>query len=89
MQGDNGKNRNNAYPKNITVIQDISTNTSNRVIVTQDAATSASNRVDKDTDSYLELILKSLRDHIVSLENHLRDKQYTIEEYQKKLSKLL
>ena len=84
MQGDNGKNTNNAYPKNITVIQDTSTNTSNRVTVTQDASTSASNRVDKGTDSYLELILKSLRDHIVSLENQLRDKQYIIEELLKK-----
>ena len=84
MQGDNGKNRNNAYPKNITVIQDTSTNTSNRVTVTQDASTSASNRVAKGTDSYLDLVLKSLRDHIVSLENQLRDKQYIIEELLKK-----
>ena len=84
MQGDNGKSTNNAYPKNITVIQDTSTNTSNRVTVTQDASTSASNRADKGTDSYLELALKSLRDHIVSLENQLRDKQYIIEELLKK-----
>ena len=44
-----------------------------------------SNRV---TDSYFELVLKSLKDHIVSLENQLRNKQYIIEELLKKLSKL-
>ena len=71
MQEDNGKNTNSAYPKNITVKQDASTNTSNRV-----------------TDSYFELVLKSLKDHIVSLENQLRNKQYIIEEFLKKLSKL-
>ena len=71
MQVDNGKNMNNAYPKTITVTQEASTTTSKRVTVTQDASTSASNRVDKCTDSYFELVLKSLRDHIVSLENLL------------------
>ena len=56
----------------------------NRVTVTQDASTSASNHVEKGSDSYLELILKSLKDHTVSLENQLRDKQYIIEELLKK-----
>ena len=34
MQGINDKNTNNAYPKNITVTQDTSTNMTNRVTVT-------------------------------------------------------
>ena len=62
-------------PKNITVTQDASTNTSKPVTVTQDASNSASNCVDNGTDGYFELVLKSLRDHIVSLENQLRDKK--------------
>ena len=61
----------------------------NRVTVTQDASTSASNHVDKGTDSYLELVLISLKDHIVSLENQLRGKQYIIEELLKKAIKTL
>ena len=47
MQMDNDKNANSLYPKNITVTQDASTNTSERVTVTQDASNSASNHVDK------------------------------------------
>ena len=35
MQRDNDKNTNSLYPKNITVTQDASTNTSERVTVTQ------------------------------------------------------
>ena len=46
MQRDNDKNTNSQYPKNITVTQDVSTNTSKRVTVTQDASNSASNRFD-------------------------------------------
>ena len=84
MQRDNDKNTNSPCPKNITVTQDASTNTSKRVTVTQDASNSASNCVDNGTDGYFELVLKSLRDHIVSLENQLRDKQYIIEELFKK-----
>ena len=84
MQRDNDKNTNSPCPKNITVTQDASTNTSKRVTVTQDASNSASNCVDNGTDGYFELVLKSLRDHIVSLENQLRDKQYIIDELFKK-----
>ena len=52
--------------------------------MTQDTWTSASNCVDKGADSYFELVLKSLKDLIVSLENQLRDKQYIVEELSKK-----
>ena len=64
----------------LTVKQDASTNASNHITVTQDAATGESNRIDKGTDSYFELVLRSLTDHIVSLENELKNKQYIIEE---------
>ena len=73
MQGENDKNTNSTYPKIITVTQDTSTNTSNCI--------------DKDTDSYIELVLKSLKDHIFSLENQLTDKQYIIDELFKKVIK--
>ena len=39
-----------------------------------------SNRVDKGSGSYFELDLKSLKDHIASLENQLNNRQYIIEE---------
>ena len=55
MQGDNDKKTNRTYPKNITVTQDASANTSNRITVIQDASTTTSNRIDKVTDIYLEL----------------------------------
>ena len=55
VQGDNDKKTNRTYPKNITVTQDASANTSNRITVIQDASAITSNRIDKVTDSYLEL----------------------------------
>ena len=39
-----------------------------------------SNRVDKGSGSYFELDLKSLKDHIASLENQLNNRQCIIEE---------
>ena len=80
MQRDNDKNTNSPCPKNITVTQDASTNTSKRVTVTSNSASNT----DNGSDGYFELVLKFLRDHIVSLENQLRDKQYIIEELFKK-----
>ena len=73
----------------LTVKQDASSNASNHITVTQDVATGESTRIDKGTDSYFELVLKSLTDHIVSLENELKNKQYIMRNYLKKLSKLL
>ena len=73
----------------LTVKQDASSNASNHITVTQDAATGESTRIDKGTDSYFELVLKSLTDHIVSLENELQNKQYIIEELFKKAVKAL
>ena len=72
VQGDNDKKMNRTYLKNFIVIQDASTNMSNRITVTQDASTNASNRIDKGTDSHFELVLKSLKNHIASLENQLK-----------------
>ena len=69
VQGDSEKNTNSTYPKNITVAQDASTSTSNSITVTQDASTNMSNRIGKGTDNYVELVLKSLKYHISSLEN--------------------
>ena len=57
---------------------------SNRITVTQDALTNTSNRFDKGSDSYFELILKSLKDHNASLKNQLKDKQYIIQELLRK-----
>ena len=77
VQGDNDKNTNRTYPKNITVTQDASTNTSNRITVTQDASTNTSNGIYKGTDSYFEPVLKYLKDHIGGLENQVKpDKHY-------------
>ena len=85
VQGGNGKNTNHKYPKNNIITQDASTNTNNRITVTQDAPTNRSNRINKGTDSYFELFLKSLRDHIARLENQLKDKQFIIEELIRKI----
>ena len=85
VQGCNNKNINHRYPKNNTIAQDASTNTSNRITVTQDAPINRSNRINKGTDSYFELFLKSLRDHIASLENQLKDKQFVTEELLRKI----
>ena len=57
VQGDNGKNTDSTYPKNKTV--------------THDASANMSNRINKGADSYFELVLKSLKGHIFSLENQL------------------
>ena len=54
---------------------------SNRITVTQDALTNTSNRFDKGSDSYFELILKSLKDHNASLKNQLKDKQTLLRNY--------
>ena len=62
-QGGNDKTH-STYLKNITVTQDASTNTNTCV--------------NKGTDSYSELVFKSLKDHTASLENQLKDKQYII-----------
>ena len=80
VQGDNDKNTSSAYPKNMTVTQIASTSTSNRVTVTQDASINTCNHFDKGIGSYFELVLKSSKDHIASLENQLEDKQCVIEE---------
>ena len=86
VQGDNDKNTNRTNPKNITITHDASTNTSNLITVTQDAPTNTSNCIDKGTDSYFELVLKSLKNHIFSLENQFKDKQYIIQELLKECS---
>ena len=72
VQGNNDKKMNRTYLENFIVTQDASTNMSNRITVTQDASTNASNRIDKGTDSHFELVLKSLKNHIASLENQLK-----------------
>ena len=84
VQGDNDKKTNHRYPKNITITQDASNNTSNHITVTKDAPTNRSNCTDKGTDSYFELVLKSGKDHIASLEKQLMYKQYIIEELLRK-----
>ena len=86
VQGDNDKNTNRTNPKNITITHDASTNTSNLITVTQNAPTNTSNCIDKGTDSYFELVLKSLKNHIFSLENQFKDKQYIIQELLKECS---
>ena len=50
----------------------------------QETVFSFRNCVDKGADSYFDLVLKSLKDRIVSLENQLRDKQYIVEELSEK-----
>ena len=54
---------------------------SNRITVTQDALTNTSNRIDKGSNSYFQLILKSLKDHNASLKNQLKDKQTLLRNY--------
>ena len=79
VQEDNDKNTHSTYRKKMTVTQDASTNTSNLITVTQDASINTSNRIDKGSGSYFELVLKSLKDHIASLEPQLKYKQCIIQ----------